>query len=49
MECLADLPAEQAAFMADSQVPWGTDAASHAVFLSQPGAVAILMEEAAAG
>ena len=30
----ADLPAEQAAFMADSQVPWGVDALSGAV--SQP-------------
>jgi pimeloyl-ACP methyl ester carboxylesterase len=91
----ADLPAEQAAFMADSQVPWGVDAlggtvsqpawrtrpswylvatddqmipppaqramsqragskvtevaASHSVFLSQPAAVAALIEQAAAG
>jgi len=91
----ADLAAEQAAFMADPQVPWGTDAlagtitkpawrdnpswylvatedrmippeaqramsqragskvaevaASHSVFLSQPDAVASLIEEAAAG
>jgi pimeloyl-ACP methyl ester carboxylesterase len=90
-----DLPAEQAAFMADSQVPWGVDAlggtisqpawrtkpswylvttedqmippptqramsqragskvtevaASHSVFLSQPAAVAALIEQAAAG
>jgi pimeloyl-ACP methyl ester carboxylesterase len=90
-----DLPADQAAFMADSQVPWGVDAlvgtisqpawrtkpnwylvttedrmiappaqramsqragakvteiaASHSVFLSQPAAVANLIEEAAAG
>jgi pimeloyl-ACP methyl ester carboxylesterase len=90
-----DLPAEQAAFMADSQVPWGVDAlggtisqpawrtkpswylvttedrmippqaqramsqragskvtevaASHSVFLSQPVAVADLIEQAAAG
>jgi pimeloyl-ACP methyl ester carboxylesterase len=90
-----DLPAEQAAFMADSQVPWGVDAlggtisrpawrtkpswylvttedrmipppaqramsqragskvtevaASHSVFLSQPAAVADLIEQAAAG
>ena len=89
-----DLPAEQAAFMADSQVPWGVDAlsgtitepawrtkpswyllttedrmipppaqrfmseragatvteaaASHAVYLSQPAAVAALIEQAAA-
>jgi pimeloyl-ACP methyl ester carboxylesterase len=91
----ADVPAEQAAFMADAQVPWGVDAlggavsepawrgkpswylvttqdrmippeaqramaqragskvaevkASHAVFLSQPAAVASLIEQAAAG
>jgi pimeloyl-ACP methyl ester carboxylesterase len=91
----ADLPREQAAFMADSQVPWGVDAlggtisqpawhtkpswylvttqdqmippqaqramsqragskmtevaASHSVFLSQPAAVADLIEQAAAG
>jgi pimeloyl-ACP methyl ester carboxylesterase len=90
-----DLPAEQAAFMADSQVPWGVDAlsgmvtkpawrvrpswyllttedrmiapeaqramsqragskvtevaASHSVFLSQPSAVASLIQAAAAG
>jgi pimeloyl-ACP methyl ester carboxylesterase len=90
-----DLPAEQAAFMADAQVPWGVDAlggtvsqpawrtkpswylvttedrmipppaqramsrragskvtevaASHSVFLSQPAAVADLIEQAAAG
>jgi pimeloyl-ACP methyl ester carboxylesterase len=90
-----ELPAEQAAFMADSQVPWGVDAlggtisqpawrakpswylvttedqmipppaqramsqragskvtevrASHSVFLSQPAAVAALIEQAAAG
>jgi pimeloyl-ACP methyl ester carboxylesterase len=90
-----DLPAEQAAFMADSQVPWGVEAlggtisqpawrtkpswyllttedrmippqaqramsqragskvteiaASHSVFLSQPAAVADLIEQAAAG
>jgi pimeloyl-ACP methyl ester carboxylesterase len=90
-----DLPAEQAAFMADAQVPWGVDAlggtvskpawrtkpswylvttddrmippqaqramsqragskvtevvASHSVFLSQPAAVASLIEQAAAG
>jgi pimeloyl-ACP methyl ester carboxylesterase len=90
-----DLPAEQAAFMADSQVPWGVNAlggtisrpawrtkpswylvttedrmipppaqramsqragskvtevaASHSVFLSQPAAVADLIEQAAAG
>jgi pimeloyl-ACP methyl ester carboxylesterase len=90
-----DLPAGQAAFMADSQVPWGVDAldgtvaqpawrtrpswylvttedrmipppaqrvmsqragskvtevaASHSVFLSQPAAVAALIEQAAAG
>ncbi len=89
----ADLPAEQAAFMADSQVPWGVDApgqpvtepawrikpswylvatddrmipppaqramseragssvvevpGSHAIYLSQPGAVAALIHEAA--
>jgi pimeloyl-ACP methyl ester carboxylesterase len=89
-----DLPAEQAAFMADSQVPWGVDAlggtigepawrtkpswyllttedrmipppaqramseragaavtevaASHSVYLSQPAAVASLIEQAAA-
>jgi pimeloyl-ACP methyl ester carboxylesterase len=88
-----DLPAEQAAFMADSQVPWGVDAlggtvteaawrvkpswylvttedrmipppaqramsdragatvveaaASHSVYLSQPAAVAGLIEQAA--
>ncbi|RSM37443.1 alpha/beta hydrolase [Actinoplanes sp. ATCC 53533] len=88
-----DLPAEQAAFMADSQVPWGVDAlggaitepawrikpswylvatddrmipppaqramseragstvvesaGSHAVYLSQPGAVAAVIHEAA--
>jgi len=87
-----DLPAEQAAFMADSQVPWGTDAlagsitnpawrtkpswymittqdrmipppaqhamseragstvvevpASHSVYVSQPGTVADLIEQA---
>jgi pimeloyl-ACP methyl ester carboxylesterase len=87
-----DLPAEQAAFMADSQVPWGTDAlagsitnpawrtkpswymittqdrmipppaqhamseragstvvevpASHSVYVSQPGTVAELIEQA---
>jgi pimeloyl-ACP methyl ester carboxylesterase len=91
----ADVPAEQAAFMADAQVPWGVDAlggavsepawrgkpswylvttqdrmippeaqramaqragskvaevkASHSVFLSQPAAVASLIEQAAAG
>ncbi len=91
----ADLPAGQAAFMADAQVPWGVDAlggtvsqpawrtkpswylvttedrmiappaqramsqragskvteiaASHSVFLSQPAAVAALIEKAAAG
>jgi pimeloyl-ACP methyl ester carboxylesterase len=91
----ADLPAEQAAFMADAQVPWGMDAlngaitqpawrtkpswylvttedrmiappaqramsqragskvtevpASHSVFLSQPAAVAALIEQAATG
>jgi len=90
-----DLPAGQAAFMADAQVPWGLDAlggtisrpawrvkpswylvttedqmipapaqramsqragskvtevaASHSVFLSQPAAVAALIEQAAAG
>jgi pimeloyl-ACP methyl ester carboxylesterase len=90
-----DLPAEQAAFMADSQVPWGVDAlggqvtqpawrskpswylattqdrmippqaqrtmsqragstvtevaASHSVYVSQPAAVASLIEQAAAG
>jgi pimeloyl-ACP methyl ester carboxylesterase len=90
-----DLPAGQAAFMADAQVPWGVDAlggtvsqpawrtkpswylvttedrmiappaqrtmsqragskvteiaASHSVFLSQPAAVAALIEQAAAG
>jgi pimeloyl-ACP methyl ester carboxylesterase len=90
-----DVPAEQAAFMADSQVPWGVEAlggtisepawrttpswyllttedrmipppaqramsqragskvtevaASHSVFLSQPAAVADLIEQAAAG
>jgi pimeloyl-ACP methyl ester carboxylesterase len=90
-----DLPAEQAAFMADSQVPWGVDAlggqvtqpawrtrpswylvttqdrmippaaqrtmsqragstvteaaASHSVYVSQPAAVAGLVERAAAG
>ena len=89
-----DLPAEQAAFMADSQVPWGVDAlggsitepawrtkpswylvatedrmipppaqrvmseragstvvevsGSHAIYLSQPAAVAALIEQAAA-
>ena len=89
-----DLPAEQAAFMADSQVPWGTDAlagsitspawrtkpswymittqdrmipppaqhamseragstvvevpASHSVYVSQPGTVADLIEQASA-
>ncbi len=89
-----DLPAEQAAFMADSQVPWGVDAlggpitepawrtkpswylvatedrmipppaqramseragstvvevsGSHAIYLSQPAAVATLIEQAAA-
>lgn len=89
-----DLPAEQTAFMADSQVPWGVDAlggeitepawrtkpswylvatddrmippqaqrvmseragstvvespGSHAVYLSQPGAVAAVIHEAAA-
>ena len=89
----ADLPAEQAAFMADSQVPWGVDAlggaisqpawrskpswylvatddrmipppaqrsmaeragattvevaGSHSIFLSQPAAVAELIEQAA--
>ncbi|MDT7791659.1 MAG: hypothetical protein QOD59_1095 [Mycobacterium sp.] len=88
-----DLPAEQAAFMADSQVPWGVDAlggsitepawrvkpswylvatedrmipppaqramsegagstmveatGSHAIYLSQPAAVAALIEQAA--
>jgi pimeloyl-ACP methyl ester carboxylesterase len=88
-----DLPAEQAAFMADSQVPWGVDAlggsitepawrtkpswylvatddrmipppaqramseragstvvqapGSHSIYLSQPGAVAALIHEAA--
>jgi pimeloyl-ACP methyl ester carboxylesterase len=91
----ADLAPEQAAFMADSQVPWGVDAlsgtvtepawrtkpswylvttqdqmippqaqramsqragskvtevaASHSVYLSQPAAVASLIEQAAAG
>jgi pimeloyl-ACP methyl ester carboxylesterase len=91
----ADLPAEQAAFMADAQVPWGVDAlngaitqpawrtkpswylvttedrmiappaqramsqragskvtevpASHSVFLSQPAAVAALIEQATTG
>jgi pimeloyl-ACP methyl ester carboxylesterase len=90
-----DLPADQAAFMADSQVPWGVDAlagtisepawrtrpawyllttedrmipppaqramsqrsgatvteiaASHSVYVSQPAAVASLIEAAAAG
>jgi pimeloyl-ACP methyl ester carboxylesterase len=90
-----DLPAEQAAFMADSQVPWGVDAlagtitdpawrtkpswylvttedrmipppaqramseragstvvevaASHSVYVSQPAAVAALIEQAALG
>jgi pimeloyl-ACP methyl ester carboxylesterase len=89
----ADLPAEQAAFMADSQVPWGVDAlggtiseaawrskpswylvatddrmipppaqrsmadragatvveaaGSHSIYLSQPAAVAELIEQAA--
>jgi pimeloyl-ACP methyl ester carboxylesterase len=89
-----DLPAEQAAFMADSQVPWGVDAlggsitepawrtkpswylvatedrmipppaqramseragstvveasGSHAIYVSQPAAVAALIEQAAA-
>jgi pimeloyl-ACP methyl ester carboxylesterase len=89
----ADLPAEQAAFMADSQVPWGVDAlagaitepawrtkpswyllttedrmipppaqraiseragskvvevaGSHAIYVSQPAAVAALIEQAA--
>jgi pimeloyl-ACP methyl ester carboxylesterase len=89
----ADLPAERAAFMADSQVPWGVDAlsgtvtepawrakpswylvatedrmipppaqramseragstvvevpGSHAIYVSQPGAVAALIEQAA--
>ena len=89
----ADIPAEQAAFMADSQVPWGVDAlggtisqpawrskpswylvatddrmipppaqrwmaeragattvevaGSHSIFLSQPAAVAELIEQAA--
>jgi pimeloyl-ACP methyl ester carboxylesterase len=89
----ADLPAEQAAFMADSQVPWGLDAlsgtvtepawrakpswylvatedrmipppaqramseragstvvevpGSHAIYVSRPGAVAALIEQAA--
>jgi pimeloyl-ACP methyl ester carboxylesterase len=89
-----DLPAEQAAFMADAQVPWGVDAlggeatepawhtkpswylvatddrmipppaqramadragatvteaaGSHAIYVSQPGAVAALISEAAA-
>jgi len=90
----ADLPAEQAAFMADAQVPWGVDAlsgsitdpawrtkpswylvatedrmipppaqrlmseragstvvevaGSHAIYVSQPAAVAALIEQAAA-
>jgi pimeloyl-ACP methyl ester carboxylesterase len=90
----SDLPAEQAAFMADSQVPWGVDAlggsitepawrikpswyrvatedrmipppaqrvmseragstvvevsGSHAIYVSQPAAVAALIEQAAA-
>ena len=79
----ADLPAADAAFMADSQVPWGVDtlaepatepawrskprsrrptsapwrsgpgattvdvAASHAVYMSQPAAVAALIRQAA--
>ena len=89
----ADLPAEQAAFLADSQVPWGVDAlagaitepawrtkpswylvasedrmipppaqramseragstvveaaGSHAIYVSQPAAVAALIEQAA--
>jgi len=91
----ADIPAEQAAFQADSQVPWGVDAlsgtisqpawrskpswylvatddrmipppaqrsmaeragattvevaGSHSIFLSQPAAVAELIEQAASG
>jgi pimeloyl-ACP methyl ester carboxylesterase len=90
----SDIPAAQAAFMADSQVPWGVDAlggsitepawrtkpswylvatddrmipppaqhamaeragatvvqapGSHSIYLSQPGAVAALIHEAAA-
>jgi hypothetical protein len=49
----ADIPAEQAAFMADSQVPWGVDAlggtitGSHSIFLSQPAAVAGVIKQAA--
>ncbi|MEH1058357.1 alpha/beta hydrolase [Micromonospora sp. CPCC 206171] len=91
----ADLPAQQAAFMADSQVPWGVDAlsgqvtepawrskpswylvatedrmipppaqramsertgatvaeaaGSHSIYVSQPGAVALLIKDAASG
>ena len=39
----ADVSAEEAAFMADSQVLWGADA----VHVSQPAAVAALIEPAA--
>jgi hypothetical protein len=53
-----DLPAAQAAFLADAQVPWGLNAlgatvteanASHAVYVSQPAAVAALIKDAARG
>jgi pimeloyl-ACP methyl ester carboxylesterase len=39
----ADLPAADAVFLADSQVPW---AASHAVYISQPRAVAAFIRQA---
>jgi hypothetical protein len=37
----ADVDAEKAAFWGDSQVPWD------AVYVSQPSAVAVLIEQAA--
>jgi pimeloyl-ACP methyl ester carboxylesterase len=54
----ADVPADVAGFMADSQVPWGVDAlgragsrvvevdASQSVYVSQPAAVASLVHTA---
>jgi hypothetical protein len=46
-----DVSDEEAAFMADSQVPWGLDALggtiSHAIYVSRPEAVTELIEKAA--
>jgi len=46
----ADVRPSLAAFMADSQVPWGIPEApgSHAIYVSDPAVIAKLIEDAAA-